>query len=87
MNSGKINFGETSFLEQFDKAPADKKFSLVRNWLDNSPLPFFEELRAERPILATTKGTLFAKFEDVMEILSLPSVFTVKLYEPKMGGF
>ena len=87
MNSGKINFGETSFLEQYDKAPEDKKFSLVRNWLDNSPLPFFEELRAERPILVTAKGTLFAKFEDVMEILSLPSVFTVKLYEPKMGGY
>jgi cytochrome P450 len=87
MNTENINFGETSYLEQYDKASINKKFSLVRNWLDNSPLPFFEELRGERPILETEKGTLFAKFEDVVEILSLPSVFTVELYEPKMDGY
>lgn len=87
MKSAKPNNGKNSFLKQYDQAPADEKFSLVRNWMDKSPLPFFEELRAKKPIFATAKGTLFAKFEDVVEILTLPSVFTVGLYEPKMEGY
>lgn len=82
-----MSFGETSFLEQYDKAAEDEKFPLVRAWMDDSPRPFFEELRRHRPILVTPVCTLVALFEDVEEVLLHPSVFTVELYVPKMGDY
>ena len=82
-----MSFGETSFLEQYDNAAEDEKFSLVRAWMDDSTRLFFEELRRHRPILETPVCTLVALFEDVEEVLLHPSVFTVELYVPKMGDY
>ena len=76
----------TDYLAQYDQAlPADK-FPLVRRWLDNDPLPFFKELRERRPILVTPECTIVTLFDDVTELLNLPSIFTVALYLPKMGN-
>src|ERR1700758_2917173 len=76
----------TSSLAQFDAAANADKFSLVHQWMTNEPLPFFRELRDKRPILVTPECTLVARFDDVREVLSLPNIFTVALYKPKMSG-
>ena len=75
------------FLKIYDKAPRSKKFPMVRRWIDETPLPLFEELRAERPIFKTSVCTFVTRFDDVVEVLRIPSVFTVALYAPKMGEF
>jgi cytochrome P450 len=76
----------TDYLAKYDQAlPADK-FPLVRGWLDNDPIPFFRELREHRPILVTPECTLVTLFDDVTELLNLPSIFTVALYLPKMAN-
>ncbi len=76
-----------SFLDQYDKAQADQKFPLVRGWMKNSPAEFFLELRETRPILVTPECTLLALHDDVVDALLQPSVFTVQLYESKMGTY
>src|SRR3546814_1899750 len=48
-------------------------------------LPFFEQLRRERPVLVTTACTLVASFVDVRDCLQMPKAFTVDLYKTKMG--
>jgi len=74
-----------SFLAQYDKATTESQFPLVRGWMKNSPLEFFTELRETRPILQTPECTLLALHDDVVDALLQPSVFTVQLYEDKMG--
>ena len=76
-----------SFLDQYDNTPEAEKFPLVRGWMKNSPLEFFAELRDSRPILQTAECTLLAKHDDVVDALLQPSVFTVQLYEDKMGTY
>ncbi len=76
-----------SYLDQYDGASTEEKFPLVRNWMKNSPLEFFTELRESRPILKTPECTLLAMHDDVVDALLQPSVFTVQLYEDKMGTY
>jgi cytochrome P450 len=76
-----------SYIETYDASPVAEKFRLVRGWIDNEPLAFFADLRAHRPIFAATEATLVARYPDVVEVLSHPSVFPVKLYVPKMHDF
>lgn len=77
----------TSYLEQYDAAADEDKSPLARRWIDTEPLPFFKELREKRPILITPKFTLVTRFDDVREVLSMPKVFTVKPYVPKMADY
>lgn len=77
----------TRYLERYDATPDTEKFSLVRCWMDTEPLPFFKELRANRPILVTPDCTLVTRFDDVREILKMYKVFTVKPYVPKMDNY
>lgn len=77
----------TSYLERYDAAADAEKFPLVRRWIDTEPLPFFKELRAQRPILVTPDCTLVTRFDDVREILKMYKVFTVKPYVPKMDNY
>jgi cytochrome P450 len=79
--------GNTDFLRQYDAAPEARKYPLVHEWLQNRPLEFFEELRRKRPIMETPVAVLIAKHADVLEALSHPTVFSVRLYKPKMGTF
>lgn len=76
-----------SFLSQYDGAGEDRKPSLVRGWIKNSPDEFFDELRAARPVLVTPGCTLLALHQDVVDVLLQPRVFTVQLYEEKMGSY
>ncbi len=76
-----------NFLSQYDRTPTDVKFGLVRNWMKSSPDEFFDQLRADRPVLATPECTLLALYSDVVEVLLQPRVFTVQLYQDKMGSY
>jgi cytochrome P450 len=75
-----------TFLDRYDREPAETKLKLVRQFMADDPLSFFAELRAKRPILVTPECTLVALYDDVIEMLNMPKVFTVKLYEPKMAN-
>lgn len=74
-----------NYLAEYDAAPDDQKFPLVRQWLKTEPLPFFKQLRAERPILVTPEAVLVSRYADVIDMLQMPKIFTVDLYKPKMG--
>ena len=76
-----------SYLHRLDSAAYDTGWDLVRGWIDHEPLPFFAELRAKRPILHTSKATLVALYDDVLEVLNQPSLFSVALYKPKQGDY
>ena len=73
------------YLREYDNATEDQKYPLVQQWIRDEPLPFFKQLRAERPVLETPECTLVALFTDVRDMLQMPKVFTVDLYKPKMG--
>ncbi len=77
----------SNYLDQYDAAADADKFPMVRRWIDTEPLPFFKELREKRPILVTPQCTLLTRFDDVREVLSMPKVFTVAPYVPKMENF
>ncbi|HSK40156.1 MAG TPA: hypothetical protein VK943_10355, partial [Arenibaculum sp.] len=76
-----------SYLERLDRLPDREKWPVVRGWLASEPRPLCEELREHRPILATPDVTLVTRRADVVEVLSLPSIFTVDLYADRMGEF
>lgn len=77
---------DKNYLQEYDAAPESEKYPLVQEWLRTEDrLPFFKQLRAERPVLETPECTLVANFVDVRDMLQMPKVFTVDLYKPKMG--
>ena len=47
-----------SYLQRFDATPQAQRWPLVRGWMFNEPLPFYAELRRERPILVMPELTL-----------------------------
>lgn len=75
-----------AYLARLDREPEESKLKLVRNFMADDPLGFFQELRAHRPILVLRECTLVALYDDVIEMLNMPKVFTVALYEPKMAN-
>ncbi len=80
-----MNTDAGSYLERYDREPDDGKLKLVRQFMADDPLGFFKELRTQRPILVTPQCTLVALYDDVIEVLNLPKIFTVALYGPKMA--
>lgn len=76
----------SSYLERYDATPEADKWRLARGWIDSPTdvLPFFKELRAKRPVLATPACTLLARYDDIIEALNMPKIFTAALYWPKM---
>ncbi|MEE9303072.1 MAG: cytochrome P450 [Thiotrichaceae bacterium] len=74
-----------NYLAEYDAAAEADKYPLVQKWMKKEPLPFFKQLRAERPILVTPECTLVALFVDIRDALQMPKIFTVDLYKPKMG--
>ncbi len=76
-----------SYLQRFDATPVAERWRLVRGWIFGEPLPFFEELRQERPILVMPELTLAARFDDCTEILCRHEIFSVALYRPKQGDY
>ncbi|MFN0101272.1 MAG: cytochrome P450 [Bryobacteraceae bacterium] len=75
-----------SYLDRYDREPEATKHKLVRQLMADDPLGFFKELRAKRPVLVTPECTLVALYDDVIEMLNMPKVFTVALYGPKMSN-
>ena len=75
-----------SFLEQIDRADVTKRLALVRQLMADHPLEFFRELRTHRPVLVLPECALVALYDDVIEMLNMPKVFTVALYVPKMAN-
>lgn len=76
---------DKNYLAEYDAAADADKYPLVQKWMKTEPLPFFKQLRKERPILVTKECTLVASFVDVRDMLQMPKIFTVDLYKPKMG--
>jgi cytochrome P450 len=76
-----------SYLERFDEAPIAERWALVRSWMREEPLPFFDELRRDRPILRTPEVTLAARFSDCRSILLGHDIFSVAHYRPKQGDY
>ncbi|MFI4986806.1 MAG: cytochrome P450, partial [Alphaproteobacteria bacterium] len=76
-----------SYLQRFDATPVAKRWPLVRGWIFGEPLPFFAELRLQRPILVMPELTLAARFDDCTEILRRHDIFSVALYKPKQGDY
>jgi cytochrome P450 len=73
------------YLKEYDAAPDGKKYLLAREWMLKEPLPFFKQLRMDRPILVTPECTLVSRYSDLTDIMQMPKTFTVDLYKPKMG--
>jgi cytochrome P450 len=73
-------------LKQYDDEPPATRHALLRKFMAEDPLNFFRELRTERPVLVTPECTLVALYDDVIEMLNMPKVFTTALYEPKMAN-
>jgi cytochrome P450 len=75
-----------SYLDRFDRAPDGQKLILARQFMADDPLAFFKELRARRPVLVMPECTMVALYDDVIELLNMPNVFTAALYVPKMAN-
>ena len=76
-----------TFLQRFDSTPEAKRWPLVRGWMFNEALPFYAELRTDRPILVMPELTLATRFDDCTEILRRYDLFSVALYKPKQGDY
>ena len=68
------------------KEIAGKQFQFIMEQIRGNALPFFKELRDDRPILQSPMATLVAQFRDVEEILHREEVFSVSPYLPRMMG-
>ena len=84
-----------SILDEFDaiaakggdpKEIAGKQFQFIIEQIEGNALPFFKELRDDRPILQSPVATLVAQFRDVEEILHREEIFSVSPYLPRMMG-
>lgn len=87
MSSSIEKASATPYLDRLAALRPAERWPLARSWIASEPRPFFAELRAHAPIYETSEVTLLAKRADVIEALSVPKVFTVDLYKPKMGDF
>jgi cytochrome P450 len=65
---------------------AGKQFEFIMDQIRGNALPFFTELRDNRPILQSPMATLVAQFRDVEEILHREEIFSVSPYLPRMMG-
>src|SRR5580698_7587144 len=75
-----------NYLKRYDDEPGETKFALLRKFMADEPLGLFKQLRAERPVLVSPQCTLIALYDDVIELLNMPNVFTAALYVPKMAN-
>lgn len=75
------------YLETLDAAAPEARWPMTRQWLFDDPLPFFAQLRAQRPVLVTPQVTLATRYADCELILRRHEDFGVDLYKPKQGGY
>lgn len=79
------NYNVKDYLAEYDSAAPADKYPLVHRWMMNEPLPFFKQLREQRPILVTPECVLVSRYTDAIDLLQMPKIFTVDLYKPKMS--
>jgi cytochrome P450 len=68
------------------KVIASQQFAYIMDQIRGNALPFFQELRDDRPILQSGAATLVSRFRDVEEILHRETIFSVSPYLPRMMG-
>ena len=68
------------------KAIAGQQFAYILGQIRGNALPFFQELRDDRPILQSAAATVVSRFQDVAEILHRETIFSVSPYLPRMMG-
>jgi cytochrome P450 len=68
------------------EAIAGAQFQFIMDQITSNALPFFAELRENRPILQTPMATLVARFRDVEEILHRETIFSTSPYLSRMMG-
>lgn len=71
-----------SHLARYNATPDAGKWTLVRQWMDEDPLPFGADLRANRPILETPARTRRAR--DKLDFVGASPAR--RLVEIKVGG-
>jgi cytochrome P450 len=76
-----------SYLQRFDQTPEAERWPLVRGWIAEEPLPFYKELREQRPVLVMPELVLAARFADCDEILRRYDLFSAALLKPKEGSY
>jgi cytochrome P450 len=77
-----------SYLQRYDQTPETERWPLVRSWISEEPLPFYQELLAHRPVLVMPEVVLAARFSDCEEILLRYDLFSVvPIYGPKQGTY
>jgi len=64
----------------------NEHWALIRDWLKIYPLPFCEYLRSNHPFFITPTCVLISSYNQVIEALNQPEIFSVQLYKPKMGS-
>jgi cytochrome P450 len=75
------------YLATLDAAPDAAKWPLLRGWLYSEPLPLFEELRRDRPVVQLPELDFCTRHADCTLILRRHDSFSVALYEPKQGDY
>src|SRR5262249_40419301 len=68
------------------KEIAGKQLRFIMEQIRGDALPFFKELRDDRPILQSPMAALVSRFRDVEEILQHEEIFSVSPYLPRMMG-
>lgn len=76
-----------SYLAQLDAAPDAARWPLLRGWLYSEPLPLFEELRRDRPVVQLPELDFCTRHADCTLILRRHGTFSVALYESKQGDY
>ncbi|MER5863448.1 cytochrome P450 [Kitasatospora sp. NPDC002040] len=76
-----------SFLVAYDAVPRTdpaQQIAVLRQHLATDRPGVFRELRSGRPVFSTPAGVFVTRYADVVELLSLPEVFTVGAHRPAL---
>ena len=75
------------YIDALDAAQPKERWALARGWIYSEPQPFFEEMRAERPVLVLPDLTLVFRFDDCATVMRRHQDFGVDRYKPKQGDY
>jgi cytochrome P450 len=78
-----------TFLEQYralaepgvpPQEVAKRQFAMIQEWVVKHPDEMFGDLRANQPIFVTPVATVVTRYRDVLEVINLDDIFSVKPY-------